>query len=104
METFCIDARKLSVQVGHWLLVQADDKKIEVDAFEDWWSTILPDNTEHIMSDLFSFAYIGEETKMNKTIRCMCYIDPLSLPTDPLQLFQSLFKIKRKVRILMKYK
>ena len=49
-ETFSLDAKKLSVQVGHWLLLQSDNRKVELDAFMDWWSTILPDETPHSLA------------------------------------------------------
>jgi len=98
METFSIDGRKLSIQVGHWLLVQSDNETIELDAFMDWWKTILPDNIQEInISDLFHFSYLKEETKMNKTVKFISYIDPRSLPTEALQLFEFLFNLKRKV-------
>lgn len=51
-ETFSLNAKKLSVQVGHWLLLQSDNRKVELDAFMDWWSTILPDETPHSLAAL----------------------------------------------------
>jgi len=95
-ETFSLDAKKLSVQVGHWLLLQSDNRKVELDAFMDWWSTILPDETPHSLADLFHFCYISEESRGIKAGKNLVYFDPLSLPSEALKLFDHLFQLKRK--------
>ena len=30
--------------------MQSDNRKVELDAFMDWWSTILPDETPHSLA------------------------------------------------------
>lgn len=87
--------KKLSIQVGHWILRESPGRSVEIEAFMDFWETILPDNVTPDVKDLFSFSYLGTDTSRGRTTKVIVYLDPLSLPSDPLQLFDSLFALKR---------
>ena len=89
---FAIDMDKLSVQVGLVLLKKAS--KMHLDDFVDVWKCAVPElgeakcEVDHILGS----AYLGDEKR--PTVN---FLDPLTLPTDPLRLFERLFQIKKKV-------
>jgi len=88
---FAIDMDKLSVQVGLVLLKKAS--KMHLDDFVDVWKCAVPElgeakcEVDHILGS----AYLGDEKR--PTVN---FLDPLTLPTDPLRLFERLFQIKKK--------
>ena len=72
-------------------------KKMEKNDFFVEWKNSLPVGTKPDLSDLFSFSYLSEETKMNNFKEFINYIDPITLPIDAFALFDMLFKLKPKV-------
>ena len=69
------------------------------------WESTLPDvpEFEPEVKNLLGFAYYGEMSDFgkNKNKQTINFIDPLSIPNDPIKLFEKLFQIKKKVLILI---
>ena len=91
-KVFKIDLQRLSERVGLVLIKKAN--KMHVDDFVDVWKCSLPedDTVTCEIEQIYGSAYLGDEKR--PTVN---FLDPLTLPTDPLRLFERLFRIKKKV-------
>ena len=100
MGTFELCPKRLSIQVALFILKDNAEKtgqSIILDEFMEVWSAVLPSEVTPELNDLFGFAYLSSDSSRGKSTEVINYLNPLSLPREPLTLFNYLFSLKKQV-------
>jgi len=90
--SFSINCEKLATLVGRHLLRRCGPRGSLLDDFMIAWEGTMPNDQCCKLSELLTSAYYSEE----KGGTSLVFLDPLTLPNEPLRLFERLFRIKKK--------